>query len=144
MDDEPLESHSLVEAVVERAADLDHLIPDVQEELIEACIKQFGARAITAEEHNTVVQSLLSRYAKEGAIGRLFVLDTLNTEFQGAQHFPIIMCPAEPRHPGDLCGCGAAFTQQPDSEGLYDCPCCGLFFALDAILKTSTGRRDDE
>lgn len=37
------------------------------------------------------------------------------------------ICPAEPRHEGDLKGCGLEFEAEPDSEGLVDCPHCGMW-----------------
>lgn len=30
--------------------------------------------------------------------------------------------------PGGLKGCGHAFMQVPDHEGLVDCPACGIWF----------------
>lgn len=37
------------------------------------------------------------------------------------------ICPAEPRHEGDLKGCGMEFQAVPDEEGLVDCPHCGMW-----------------
>jgi hypothetical protein len=33
-----------------------------------------------------------------------------------------------PTTPGALVGCGTTFDAVPDSEGLFDCPECGLWF----------------
>jgi hypothetical protein len=40
-----------------------------------------------------------------------------------------VQCPDEPRFEGDLVGCGFVCAEPPDSEGLYDCLNCGLFFS---------------
>lgn len=39
-----------------------------------------------------------------------------------------VTCPADTRWEGDIVGCGKTFTQEPDSEGFFDCPHCGMFF----------------
>jgi hypothetical protein len=30
---------------------------------------------------------------------------------------------------GDILGCGNVFEQEPDAEGLVDCPHCGIVFS---------------
>jgi hypothetical protein len=40
-----------------------------------------------------------------------------------------VICPDRPRWPGDdMLGCGHKFDGEPDFEGLFDCPACGLWF----------------
>ena len=34
---------------------------------------------------------------------------------------------------GDIVGCGKTFTQQPDEEGIFDCPHCGIFFNRESL-----------
>lgn len=50
-----------------------------------------------------------------------------------------VTCPGEPRWDGDLVGCGVAFRQEPDREGIFDCPNCGLFFTREAAGGTAAG-----
>ena len=44
-----------------------------------------------------------------------------------------VTCPSSPRHDGDIVGCGKTFTQQPDEEGIFDCPHCGIFFNRESL-----------
>jgi hypothetical protein len=37
-------------------------------------------------------------------------------------------CPSTARSQDDVVGCGAIFDAAPDSEGLVDCPACGMWF----------------
>jgi hypothetical protein len=41
-----------------------------------------------------------------------------------------VRCPDTERHPNDVVGCGQTFRAEPDKEGLYDCPHCGIHFKL--------------
>lgn len=38
-----------------------------------------------------------------------------------------VRCPDSP-DTNDVIGCGEVFDAEPDDEGYYDCPRCGLFF----------------
>jgi hypothetical protein len=46
-----------------------------------------------------------------------------------------VTCPKDARYEGDLKGCGHTFTQEPDEEGFFDCPGCGLFFNAEGLKK---------
>jgi hypothetical protein len=46
-----------------------------------------------------------------------------------------VTCPKDARYEGDLEGCGHTFTQEPDEEGFFDCPECGLFFNAEGLKK---------
>jgi len=41
--------------------------------------------------------------------------------------FTLHYCPTKPRVEGDIVGCGAVFRAEPDSEGIIDCPACGMW-----------------
>lgn len=41
----------------------------------------------------------------------------------------VVQCPTNARRPADITGCGATFSEAPDSEGLHDCPECGMWFS---------------
>jgi hypothetical protein len=46
-----------------------------------------------------------------------------------------VTCPKDARFKGDLEGCGHTFTQEPDDEGYFDCPECGMFFNAEGMKK---------
>jgi hypothetical protein len=47
-----------------------------------------------------------------------------------------VTCPKDARFEGDLEGCGHTFTQEPDDEGYFDCPECGMFFNAEGLRDT--------
>ena len=44
-----------------------------------------------------------------------------------------VTCPSHPKPDSGLVGCGETFSQDPDGEGLYDCPHCGMFFSEEGM-----------
>ena len=46
-----------------------------------------------------------------------------------------VRCPDDRRHEDDVVGCGHEFEQEPDGEGFFDCPNCGIFFTLEGVTR---------
>jgi predicted acetyltransferase len=46
-----------------------------------------------------------------------------------------VTCPNHSKSDSDIVGCGATFTQEPDEEGWFDCPHCGMFFNEEGMRK---------
>jgi len=48
----------------------------------------------------------------------------------------VVICPTEPRRPGDISGCGSSDVSPADEEGFHDCQNCGMFFKAEAFQAT--------
>lgn len=94
---------------------------DPRDALARALTSQTSAGQMLGEQYQIPVAVL------DAAPANLDTRYTLTTESLTLQVLKVT-CPAEPRHPDDVVGCGSEHVCGPDAEGLFDCGHCGVFF----------------